>query len=362
MKNHLKLLLAACVLLVAGSWVAAQATVSGTISGTVTDPTGAVIPGVEVTISNQDTGVSRVVLTDDQGFYTAPNVPVGTYTVSAAMPGFKPAAVKDVKVDVRANRVINLVLEVGELTEEITVESASMAQVELRSAEVSSLITSEMISELPMNGRSFVQLSLLVPSASISQGASVSSTGLLSSVDISFSGSAANANMWLVDGTNNVDLGSGRTILTYPSVDSIAEFKIHRNMYGADMAASSGAQINVVTKSGTNEFHGTLYEFHRNSKLNATDFFLNRAGQPKQPLVYNNFGYTVGGPITRIKRFSSGPRSGDGSAGVFRDRTWCRRCWSGRVTSADPTPAAMAIRWILLPASRFPATRSRPTG
>jgi len=281
----------------------AQATVSGTISGTVKDPTGAVIPGVEVTITEQDTGVSRVVLTDDEGFYTAPNVPVGTYTVSASMPGFKPAAVKDVKVDIRANRVINLVLEVGELTEEVTVTSASMAQVELRSAEVSSLITSEMISELPMNGRSFVQLSLLVPGASIGQGANVSSTGLLSSVDISFSGSPSNANMWLVDGTNNVDVGSGRTILTYPSVDSISEFKIHRNMYGADMAASSGAQINVVTKSGTNEFHGTLYEFHRNKKFNAADFFLNRAGQEKQSLVYNNFGYTVGGPIVPNRAF-----------------------------------------------------------
>jgi hypothetical protein len=287
----------------AGALAWAQATVSGTISGTVKDPTGAVIPGVEVTITEQDTGISRVVLTDDEGFYTAPNVPVGTYTVSASMPGFKPAAVKDVKVDIRANRVINLVLEVGELTEEVTVTSASMAQVELRSAEVSSLITSEMISELPMNGRSFVQLSLLVPGASIGQGANVSSTGLLSSVDISFSGSPSNANMWLVDGTNNVDVGSGRTILTYPSVDSISEFKIHRNMYGADMAASSGAQINVVTKSGTNEFHGTLYEFHRNKKFNAADFFLNRAGQEKQSLVYNNFGYTVGGPIVPNRAF-----------------------------------------------------------
>ncbi|HRR57728.1 MAG TPA: carboxypeptidase-like regulatory domain-containing protein, partial [Acidobacteriota bacterium] len=134
MNRFSKFLLTVTVLMAAGALAWAQATVSGTISGTVKDPTGAVIPGVEVTITEQDTGVSRVVLTDDEGFYTAPNVPVGTYTVSASMPGFKPAAVKDVKVDIRANRVINLVLEVGELTEEVTVTSASMAQVELRSA------------------------------------------------------------------------------------------------------------------------------------------------------------------------------------------------------------------------------------
>jgi len=264
-----------------------QASVTGTISGTVKDVTGGVIPGVEVTITNQDTGAERNVVTDDSGFYNAPNIPIGTYTVSVVMPGFKASRVTDVKIDIRTNRVVNHILEVGEVSEEVTVESVSMAQVELRSGEVSTLIT----------------LSLLVPGASIGNTANVRFTGLFAGVDISFSGSASNANMWLVDGTNNVDIGSGRTILTYPSVDSIAEFKIHRNMYGADLAATSGAQVNVVTKSGTNEFHGSAYLFHRNASLNATDFFLNRAGQPKQPLVYNNFGYTIGGPIVKDKFF-----------------------------------------------------------
>ncbi|MFQ5738837.1 MAG: carboxypeptidase regulatory-like domain-containing protein [Acidobacteriota bacterium] len=280
-----------------------QAQVAGSIGGTVTDASGGVIPGAEVQIINQNTNETRTVITDDSGFYTAPNVPVGVYTVTVSMPGFKTAAARDNKVDIRSNRVINITLEVGQVSEEITVEGVSAAQVELRSGEVSNLISGEQATELPLNGRSFVQLSLLVPGAAVAQGAKTQLTGLFAGVDISFSGSASNANMWLVDGTNNVDIGSGRTILTYPSVDSIGEFKISRNMYGADAAASSGAQINVVTKSGTNQFHGTVYEFYRGDVLNATNFFLNSAGQEKQPLVFNNFGYTVGGPVVKDKVF-----------------------------------------------------------
>ncbi len=291
------------VIAVSAVLVFPQASTSGSISGTVKDASGGVVPGAEVVITDQATEVKRTVITDDAGFYTAPNTPVGTYSVSVSMPGFKTATITNIKVDVRSNRVANLTLEVGQVSEKVVVEGASMAQVELRSGEVGNLISGEQVTELPLNGRSFVQLSLLVPGASMQQDANVRNTGLFAGVDISFSGSSSNANMWLVDGTNNVDIGSGRTILTYPSVDSIAEFKIQRNSYSADMGASSGAQINLVTKSGTNEFHGSLYEFHRNSALNATDFFLNRAGQPKQPLVYNDFGYTVGGPILKDKAF-----------------------------------------------------------
>jgi hypothetical protein len=297
------LLLLVTVAVVSSLFVFPQAQTAGSISGVVSDATGGVIPGAEVVITNQDTGARRTVISDDTGFYTAPNVPVGTYSVSVAMPGFSTATARDIKVDVRGNPVVNLRLQIGDVAEEVIVEGASMAQVELRSGEVGNLITGEQVTELPLNNRSFVSLSLLVPGASMAQDANVRNTGLFAGVDISFSGSASNANMWLVDGTNNVDIGSGRTILTYPSVDSIAEFKIQRNSYSADMGASSGAQINVVTKSGTNEFHGSIYQFHRNSALNATDFFLNSFGQEKQPLVYNNFGYTIGGPILRDRAF-----------------------------------------------------------
>jgi len=279
-----------------------QALTSGSISGTVKDVSGGVIPGAEVKIINVETNTTRIVVADDTGFFTAPNMPAGNYSVEVSLTGFKTAKVP-VEVSVRENRVVQLVLEPGALSEVVSVSAANVSQVELRSGEVGNLIGSKQVAELPLNGRSFVQLALLVPGASIDNGANVRGTGLLSSVDMSVSGSATNANMWLVDGANNVDIGSGRTILVYPSVDAIAEFKVQRNSYGADMGASSGAQINVITKGGTNAFHGSVYEFLRNNALNANAFFLNSANQPKAPLRYNNFGYTLGGPIVKDKLF-----------------------------------------------------------
>ncbi len=275
----------------------------GTISGVVKDQSGGLIPGADITLTNESTNVVKKTISNDQGFYLFSKVPVGVYSVEAELSGFSKAKTASIKVDVRSNRKIDLILQVGDVSTQIEVQSSSVAQVELRNSEIANLISGEQVVELPLNGRSFVQLSLLVPGASAQNNSNTRNTGLFAGVDISFSGGTSTSNMWLVDGTNNVDLGSGRTILTYPSVDSIAEFKISRNMYDAAAAASSGAQINVVTKSGTNGFHGTIYEFYRGSALNATDFFLNSAGRDKQPLVYNNFGYTVGGPIVKDKAF-----------------------------------------------------------
>ncbi len=279
-----------------------QATTQGSISGTVKDKSGAVIPGAEVKIVNLETNTTRTVVADDSGFFTAPNVPAGNYSVEVSLTGFKSAKVP-VEVTVRENRVAHLVLEPGSPSEIVSVEASNVSQVELRSGEVGNLIAGKQVAELPLNGRSFVQLALLVPGASMMNDANTRNTGLLAGVDMSVSGSATNANMWLVDGANNVDVGSGRTILVYPSVDSIAEFKVQRNSYGADMGASAGAQINVITKGGTNAFHGSMYEFWRNDIMNANAFFLNSANQPKAPLRYNNFGYTFGGPILKDKLF-----------------------------------------------------------
>jgi hypothetical protein len=279
-----------------------QAQTAGSIGGTVKDKSGGVIPGAEVTILNVDTNASRTVVADDTGFFTAPNLPAGKYSVEVKLAGFKSAKVP-VELSIRENRTVTMVLEPGSPTDIVTIEATNVSQVELRSGEVGNLIDSKQVAELPLNGRSFVQLALLVPGASIENNANVRGTGLLSSVDMSVSGSATNANMWLVDGANNVDIGSGRTILVYPSVDSIAEFKVQRNSYGADMGASSGAQINVITKGGTNAFHGSVYHFLRNDAMNANSFFLNSAGVDKAPLRYNNFGYTLGGPILKDKLF-----------------------------------------------------------
>jgi carboxypeptidase family protein len=274
----------------------------GTISGTVSDPSGAVIPKAEVSITNQQTGAKRTVTSNETGFYTANALDPGTYTITVKVAGFKSTAKAGIVLHVADEVTVPVVLQIGVPSETVTVEAAA-TMVETRSGEVSNVIGSQQISELPLNGRSFVQLTLLVPGASASDTENPRFTGLLGGVDISMSGSPANSNAWLVDGVDNVDHGSGRTILVYPSVDSIEEFKIQRNSYGADMPSASGAQINLVTKSGTNRFHGSVYEFFRNDLLDANNYFLNANNKPKAELRSNNFGYTFGGPIKKDKLF-----------------------------------------------------------
>src|SRR5437899_6524185 len=274
----------------------------GTISGTVSDSSGAVIPNAEVTITHEQTGSKRTVTASDSGFYTMSNLDPGTYTLSVKVAGFKTSQKKGIDLHVADEKVVPIVLEVGVATESVTVLSEAIA-VETRSGEVSNVIGTQQIEELPLNGRSFVQLTLLVPGAAASDTENPRFTGLLGGVDISMSGSPANANAWLVDGVDNVDHGSGRTILVYPSVDSIEEFKVQRNSYSADMPAAGGAQINLVTKSGTNRYHGSVYEFFRNDLLDANNFFLNQASKPKAELRSNNFGYTFGGPVKKDKLF-----------------------------------------------------------
>ncbi len=281
---------------------AMNAQTTATISGTVSDPSGALVPKAEVTITNQATGAKRLVVANESGFFTAPQLPVGTYTVAATAAGFKTAEKKNIELHVADELTVAMVLEIGTMSEVVTVTGGAI-QVELRSGEVSNLIGSQQMTELPLNGRSFVQLVTLVPGASIQDGVRMGATGLFSSADMSVSGSASNANAWLVDGVDNVDHGSGRTLLIYPSVDSVEEFKVQRNSYGADNPSAGGVQVNLVTKGGSNSFHGTVYEFFRNDKLDANNFFLNQAGQPRAEVRSNNFGYTFGGPIKKDKVF-----------------------------------------------------------
>lgn len=294
--------LAGTLLLILAAVTGLNAQTTANISGTVSDPSGALVPKAQVTVINQATGAKRVVAANEAGFFSAPQLAVGTYTVTATAPGFKTAEKKDIELHVADERSIALVLEIGSTSEIVQVTGGAI-EVELRSGEVSNLIGGQQMTELPLNGRSFVQLVTLVPGASVQDGVRMGSTGLFSSADMSVSGSPANANAWLVDGIDNVDHGSGRTLLVYPSVDSIEEFKVQRNSYGADNPSAGGMQVNLVTKGGSNSYHGTVYEFFRDDKLNANNFFLNQAGQERAHLRSNNFGYTFGGPIKKDKVF-----------------------------------------------------------
>lgn len=290
--------------------------VTGTITGVVTDPTGAIVPGATVAAKNPATGTVRTAKTDTNGVYTFPQVEVGDYTVTVTKEGFKTFTQKDVGLHVATTTTANFQLQVGSTSEQVEVE-ASAVQVNTENGTVGNVMEGEQVRELPMNGRNFVQLTTLIPGASVSENFDNKNKGLLAGVDISFSGASSSANQWLVDGANNNDEGSQRTILIYPSIDGIEEFKILRNSYGPEFGGAGGAQINVVTKGGGNNFHGDAYYFGRNAYLNAKNYFLGQGlnGQActpsnpnylsckKQKLQRNDFGYTFGGPIKKDKIF-----------------------------------------------------------
>ncbi|MEP6819909.1 MAG: carboxypeptidase regulatory-like domain-containing protein [bacterium] len=283
--------------------VHAQASIVGSISGTVRDQQGAVIPKTEVLIQEERTGLSRIVKTSDDGFYSAPSLPFGRYSVSTAPPGFKKTVNSGVELHLRENLVVNLTLEVGQVSETVNV-SREADPVETRSANVSSLVSEKQVTELPLNGRNYAQLVLMVPGVSPTNfDFNTRGTGLDSFVGASVNGNSSNQNLWTVDGVNNMDVGSNHTLLVYPSIDSIQEFRVERNSFSAEFGQAQGAVVNLITKGGTNQFHGTAFEFLRNDVLNASDFFLNRAGQPKAALRYSNFGFNLNGPIKKNRAF-----------------------------------------------------------
>jgi hypothetical protein len=274
--------------------------ITATLRGTVTDPTGATVPGATVTVRGESTGFTRSTVTNSAGLYTFAEMPLGTYSVEVALTGFKSASVTGVTLNVADVRAVDVVLEAGAVSESVTVE-APLVAVQTIGGEVAGLVTGEQVRELPLNGRNFLQLATLMPGVSQGDDFNTKDRGLMSSISVSVSGGGLGGNLWTVDGANNNDVGSNRTILVFPSVDAIDEFKIHRNSYGAEFGGAAGAQVNIVTRAGTNEFHGGAYYFGRNESLASRDYFLEQADQPKGPLSVHDFGWTLGGPILKDK-------------------------------------------------------------
>jgi hypothetical protein len=288
----------------AAAIVDAQET-TGTIAGTVTDTTGAVLPGVTVSVKNIGTGRTWDFVSTETGTYTAPLLPPGTYEVTFALQGFQNSVVKGIELHVNDRLKIDGKLGVTGVSESVEVSAASSFV--QPTPQVQSLMGAQQVQELPLNNRNFVQLATLVPGVSSDLSDEVG-IGLTSTVSISINGARRNAVNWLVDGVSNVDVGSNITLLSTPTLESIQEFKVITSSYQAEWPRSGGGVVNVVTKSGTNRFSGVGYEFWRNDKLNANSYFRNLnsnpdiSGRPPR-LRYNNFGYTVGGPIVRDKTF-----------------------------------------------------------
>ncbi len=270
--------------------------VTATLSGTVTDSSGAVIPGATVKVHSDQTGRdTSPVNTDAQGSYTVTNLPAGEYTVSFTDPGFQTFTARNVILHVGEHRAVAAQLQPGQVSENVTVEE-STTPVQTATAAESGTITGTQMRELELNNRNFEQLVTLQPGVSSGLPDEVG-FGLENTTSVVVNGTRYTANNWTVDGSDINDSGSNQTLLNVPSVDAIQEFTLQRSTYDAEYGRSGGAQVVVATKSGTREFHGDLYEFVRNDIFDANSFLNNASGTPKPPFRYNDFGFTAGGPV-----------------------------------------------------------------
>ncbi len=283
--------------------------VTGAIVGTVTDPSGAPIPGASVTITNVNTNESQKVKTGADGNFTAALLPIGRYDVAVEAQGFKREVKSGVVLNVNDKLTVDLAMQVGSTKEQVNVEAAPV-QVQLaQGGEQSTTINGTQIRELALITRNYEQLISLEPGvtqASVDQlyvGVTEPS-GATATIPFSINGTRNSQSSYLVDGGDIVDRGSDQTLVNTPSIDSIAEFKVLRTGYSADFGRAAGGVVTVVTKSGTNEFHGDAFEFVRNNAFAANNFYNNATrvnvvnGQAQvAPLHYNNFGETLGGPV-----------------------------------------------------------------
>jgi hypothetical protein len=303
--------------------------VTGTIRGTVTDPSGAVVPGADVMVTDPTTGATRTVKSSGSGEFVFPDLAASNYDLTVKQTGFKEYVSKGVLLEVSSTTTLAVVMALGAATEQVVVE-ANAVEVETSSGAVGNVVDGNEVRELPLNGRSFAQLTQLMPGVSPASNFDSKHKGLEAGVDFSVNGNNTTGNLFLVDGVNNNDVGSNRTIVIYPSVDSIQEFKLLRNSYGPEYGQASGAIVNITTKSGTNQFHGGVYYFGRNDALNATDYFNKLSSVKKDKLRRNDYGFDVGGPIKKDKLF------------FFYSEEWNKEI-RGKIRSANvPTAAEKA--------------------
>jgi outer membrane receptor protein involved in Fe transport len=300
MKTISRTIILTTVMLLSAAHLHAQGATAA-ISGTVLDPTGAAIPGASITVRNIGTAFTRTVISDDQGRYVAPELPIGEYEVQASLAGFQTVVRRGISLTVGSRPVVDLQLPIGQAAETVSV-TGEISQVETTSSSVSSLVNQTQMRELPLNGRNFEQLILLAPGA-LSYPAGGSSALVGRAATYSVSGSRPEGYGMLLDGENIQNWwqrGTGAAVTgTSLGIEAIAEFQTLTNTYSAEFGGN-GAVINSVTKSGTNSFHGSVYEFLRNNALDARNFF---EKEHPAPFRRNQFGGAVGGPVKTGKVF-----------------------------------------------------------
>src|ERR1700728_6716 len=293
---------------------------TGSLTGTVTDPSGGVVSGATVTATNVGTGQSRTTTTDSSGSYKFALLPPGYYSVSFSASGFKTSEVPSISVNVTETPVLDQRLVVGAQAEQVTVESTAET-IQTQNATNGGVVGSQEVVDLPLVSRNYTQIINLSPGV-VSNVTTASSIGN-GTVDVAANGARENQNNYSMDGGSIVNYVSGTAGQTgsYPGIaipnpDSIQEFKVQTSQYDASSGRNPGANVTVVTKGGTNQFHGDLWEFNRNNFFNANDFFykrteeaLDQANTP-QTLKQNTFGGTIGGPIKKDKIFFFGSYQG----------------------------------------------------
>ncbi|MGH9629780.1 MAG: TonB-dependent receptor [Bryobacteraceae bacterium] len=296
--------------LVSGSMCLAQLD-TGVILGTVLDPSGAVVPGATVVVENQGTGASYNLTTDSSGSYIATALPVGTYRVSASAPGFKTRVNENMRVQVSDRLVVDITLETGQVSERITV-SAETPIVDTASSTLGGVVSGRQVQDLPVNGRNVMDLLQLIPGAMLRGGASSHTVGgaqlFRSSGGVRFLLDGTDASRVDFDDLNNT-YGSSRGRISRASIDAIQEFRVYTNSFSAEYGEALGGVVNLITKSGTNEFHGGLFEYFRNEKVDARNYF-NVPPERQPPYRLNQFGGSIGGRIIRDKLFFFGNYEG----------------------------------------------------
>jgi hypothetical protein len=269
---------------------------NATLNGTVTDSSGAVIPDATVTIAQTGVnGVARTIKTDARGYYTVTNLPAGNYAVTVTASGFQTFSAPNVTLFVAQTRSVDARLSPGAVTQTVTVQQNAV-NLDTTTSELAGTISGTQVRELQLNNRNFEQLVTLQPGV-VSALPDEVDFGLSNTDQVSVNGARGSANNWTVDGADINDSGSNLTLLNVPSVDAIQEFTLERSTYDAGYGRSGGGQVLVATKAGTSSFHGDAYEFARNNVFNANSFFNNQAGLPRQVERYNDFGFTIGGPL-----------------------------------------------------------------
>jgi hypothetical protein len=336
-------------------------TATGEVSGTVTDASGGVVASAKVTVTNSETGMSREGSTDSSGAYIFTLLQPGFYNLAVEAPGFRKTVRNGVELRVNQRAEVNLQLQVGQVTDTVEV-AASAPLLESQSSTLGSVIDTQLTEELPLNGRNFVQLATLSPGVN-GTGYSVAGTIMSGTrpddrrpgTEIFSNGNREGSNDFLYDGIDNNDRLT-LSIVLRPGVEAIKEFKVQTNLYSADQGRNSGAVVDVVTKSGTNQWHGSVFEFLRNSAMDARNFF-NTKGTPFPSFRYNQFGGSFGGPVEIPKIYK-----GRNSTFFFVDYEGFRRNSQQLLTTTVPTAAMRQGDFSALPVKIYDPTTTTPSG